>query len=223
MNFYEDKQSRKLERYKELADKRSWESKAEYEHGNKLVDMIPMGQPILIGHHSEGMHRRHLEKISRSMDKAIELKDKAEYYEAKVKHIENPHAISSDDPEAVTKLKAKLEEMLKERESIKARTHEGWELSNLSGNMLRVKERIKQLEALQTTPELDETVNDITLTVDKIENRVKLFFPGKPAQEIITELKRNGFHWSPFNKAWQRMISNWAITKAQEIQRGLKS
>ncbi len=34
--------------------------------------MIPMGQPILVGHHSEGRHRRDLERHDRDMRKAIE-------------------------------------------------------------------------------------------------------------------------------------------------------
>jgi hypothetical protein len=36
------------------------------------VEMIPMGQPILVGHHSERRHRRDLERHDRNIRKAIE-------------------------------------------------------------------------------------------------------------------------------------------------------
>jgi hypothetical protein len=39
---------------------------------NAIVGMIPMGQPILVGHHSERRHRRDLDRHDRNMRKAIE-------------------------------------------------------------------------------------------------------------------------------------------------------
>jgi len=46
--------------------------------------MIPMGQPILVGHHSEGRHRRDLKRIDSGMRKAIEESEKADYFSHKV-------------------------------------------------------------------------------------------------------------------------------------------
>lgn len=37
-----------------------------------LGDMIPFGQPILVGHHSEKRHRSHLNKIDTNMRKGVE-------------------------------------------------------------------------------------------------------------------------------------------------------
>lgn len=47
--------------------------------------MIPMGQPILVGHHSEGYHRRHIGRMNSNMEKGLEELKKAEYYERKIK------------------------------------------------------------------------------------------------------------------------------------------
>jgi len=58
--------------------------------------------------------------------------------------------------------------------------------------------------------------------VDKEDNRVKLFFPGKPSLDTRTKLKGNGFHWSRYNGCWQRMISDWAISSAREIISGVE-
>jgi len=41
---------------------------------------IPLGQPILVGHHSEGRHRRAIERADNAMRKGIEESDKAKYF-----------------------------------------------------------------------------------------------------------------------------------------------
>lgn len=38
-------------------------------------------------------------------------------------------------------------------------------------------------------------------------NRYQILFGGKPAPEIIKNLKQNGFKWAPSQKAWQRQIT----------------
>jgi len=111
MNNYEEKQQRKLERYQELASKNARASVSSWEASNRAVAGIPFGQPILVGHHSEKAHRRALERSWSAMGKSIELSEKAEHYEDKVQNILNPRAISSDDPDAIQKLKAEIESL----------------------------------------------------------------------------------------------------------------
>ena len=54
--------------------------------------------------------------------------------------------------------------------------------------------------------------------VDNVEaNRLQIFFPEIPSEEIRRELKRNGFHWSPTGGAWQRHRSNRAMYLAKLI------
>ena len=54
------------------------------------------------------------------MDKGVEAGQKAKYYENKAEAIENNHAISSDDPEALTKLTTKLNKLQAWQETMKA-------------------------------------------------------------------------------------------------------
>ena len=51
-DFYERKEAR-AERYQNLSEKAKKESESRYNQANKLSNMIPFGQPILVGHHSE--------------------------------------------------------------------------------------------------------------------------------------------------------------------------
>ncbi len=48
-----------------------------FERERKIGDMIPMGQPILSGHHSEKRHRRDIERIQKLAEKGVEASNKA--------------------------------------------------------------------------------------------------------------------------------------------------
>lgn len=118
-DFHERKEA-KIERFQELAQKNKQASNNAYKASNEAVKHIPMGQPILVGHHSEKRHRATLTKAWDKMGKSIELDKKADYYSDKAKAAENNTAISSDDPDALIKLKNKLEVLNKNQEKMKS-------------------------------------------------------------------------------------------------------
>lgn len=216
-NEYEQKQKRKAEYYKAKAEQLLAESNLSDARAKAISDSIPFGQPILVGHHSEGRARRDQERIHNLMDKSIEQRKTAEYYETKAKNLENPTAISGDDPEVINKLNAKIKILENERDQIKQRSHQPWELSNLSANIRNTKERIKFLEERANAPEIDKEINGVRMWTDKTENRLKLSFPEKPSEEIRTKLKQNGFRWNPTNQTWQRQINNASQYAAENI------
>lgn len=105
---FNERRENRIARCEELAIKNEKESTARHKTARSIGDHIPFGQPILVGHHSEGRHRRDIEKIDNNMRKSVEASGKAGYYADKAKHIENDTTIYSDDPEAVVKLKEKI-------------------------------------------------------------------------------------------------------------------
>ena len=116
---YEERQAEKKERYEELAAKNRLKSDSGLKEARKMADIIPFGQPILIGHHSEKRDRNYRDRISRKYEKSFEDSKKADYYENKVNTIEKNYAISQDDPEAIRKLKEKLQGIEKDIQQIK--------------------------------------------------------------------------------------------------------
>jgi hypothetical protein len=230
--LWEEKQERKLERYSEIASRSKSEAIAVRNNVDRISDAIPFGSPILVGHHSERHHRRDLERINNGMRKSIELDEKAEHYKEKVKNLLNPTAISSDNPDAIALLKQKLINLEAQREKIKAfnktarqnKTEQSpsYMLSNLSGNIKNVKDRIEKLEKLAQVKPSEEVINGITVKVNPDENRVQVLFPDIPSEETRNKLKSNGFRWSPYNKAWQRQISRWALDIAKKIAGEIK-
>jgi len=229
MNSYGSRQQEKLERYLELAEKADQRSESHQKTADSISSVIPLGQPILVGHHSEKRHRRDLKRIDNHQSKAIEEAKKAEYYRQKADNIQNPKSIASNDPEAIEKLGEKLEEMEELRKEWKAENsqarkqgqdapHPPYEFQNLGQNIRRVRERILRLKEIRQIEEKKIVKNGITVLINQELNRVQIFFPAIPSQEIRAELKQNGFRWSPRNKVWQRMISSYAIQVAKEIQ-----
>ena len=85
--------------------------------------MIPLGQPILVGHHSEKRHRSHLKRIDQHFAEAQEHHDKAEYFRRRAAAAESNRAIFSDDPDATEKLVDKIER-LKKRQGVMKRANQ---------------------------------------------------------------------------------------------------
>ena len=79
---------------------------------------------------------------------------------------------------------------------------------------------MKSLASLDAVEEIQFEKDGISFEVNKSENRVMIFFPGKPSEEIRSKLKRHGFRWSPRNMAWQAYIKQWNIDFAKEIVQG---
>jgi len=119
MNHYEQKQSNRKERLLELADRMQSASDAAYTRAHKMAEIIPMGQPIMVGHYSEKSDRAYRAKIWRTQDRCLELQRKAEYFRSKALSVGNG-GISADDPEAVVKLKEKLVNLEQLQASMKA-------------------------------------------------------------------------------------------------------
>lgn len=290
---YQQRKEAKIQRYEDLAIRKSVEAKSLYEQAHKMADIIPFGQPILIGHHSEKSDRSYRNRINNKYEKAFEVSNTAEYYDDKVNAMKTNTAISQDDPEAIQKLKQKLEGIEKEIEQVKehnkkcvgfyqlgagqtrpgykliwdsnsgktiaklingvinweskklpedikkiiedyAKTgvfeqkpltkdqtkHDSYVLENLNGNKTRIKKRIESLQQLEKIEAVQVEKNGISYEVNKDENRVMIYFPGKPSDEIRSNLKHRGFRWSPSNQAWQAFINNYTIDTAKKIVEG---
>lgn len=208
---YEERRQRRIERYKIVSQKKREESDARANSNAQRILMMTPGQPILVGHHSEKRHRRLIEKANNDIKKSIELSDKSQYYEEKARNAENNNAIYNDDPEAISKLKDKLERLENERNSIKAREHSTWELTNIGANIRETKLRIKRLEEQEQLVFPDTEFKGGKVIHNKEINRIQIIFDDIPNENIRSELKHNGFHWSRSEGAWQRQFNQRTI------------
>lgn len=73
----------RAERFGDYSASRRDEADAAHKAVDAICEHIPLGQPILVGHHSERRARRDAEKIENGMRKAIRLWDTAEYWKSR--------------------------------------------------------------------------------------------------------------------------------------------
>lgn len=82
----------------------------------------------------------------------------------------------------------------------------------------RAAAQAKADEELANKP--DETIvakPGLTVTLCWTDNRVRLAFADKPAEEMIRRLRKEAFKWSPTNSAWQRQLTTAGIQAAKRV------
>ncbi len=92
-----------------------------------------------------------------------------------------------------------------------------YELTNNNANIARMKERLEKVSANKAAEAVEIEGEHARYEDCPADNRVRLFFAGKPSDEIRSDLKRGGFRWSPSIGAWQA-YRNWhTIAKAKSV------
>lgn len=119
LNAYELKLQARRERYEDLAASASHASDAAHRRAHEMASVIPFGQPILVGHHSERRDRNYRDKIHTTFGKSFALLGKADHYAKKAETV-GTGGISSDDPDAIIKLQEKLAGLERSQERMKA-------------------------------------------------------------------------------------------------------
>lgn len=246
MNTYEQKQEARRNRLRARAAARTSDASAAIGTATRIASHIPPGQPILVGHHSERRHRRDLEKIDRAMRRSIEAQRAAEEASRRADAV-GTAGISSDDPDALAKLRARLEERISQQDTwrtmnrlirrgdvagianmgysaeaaasiVKDGPQPRYRLANNSHEIRRLRDRIANLERAAARATKETDHPSGVRIVENVEaNRVQLFFPGKPDDETRRILKGYAFKWAPSVGAWQRYLSDAATRAAHYV------
>ena len=95
---------------------------------------------------------------------------------------------------------------------------ESWALSNNNAEIRRVKARIEELSRRAETEFSGWEFAGGHVEMNHQENRLQVFFNGKPDADVRSELKGNGFRWAPSVGAWQRQLTDNAIRAADRLE-----
>lgn len=120
MSRSEKKQNR-IDRYNELVRKAEKRSNEAFNQSNSIVENIPIGQPILVGHHSEGQYRRTLDRSWNALEKSVQENEKADYYRQKASAAEKNNAIYTEDEDSVERLEEKIAKLERLQQTMKDR------------------------------------------------------------------------------------------------------
>lgn len=104
----EDRAQERAERFEGYQTKRKTDAESAYKQVQEITKNIPMGQPILVGHHSEKKARREAKRIEQEMQKAVKMWETSEYWERRAKGVVG-HANYKERPDVRLRRIKKLE------------------------------------------------------------------------------------------------------------------
>lgn len=91
-------------------------------------------------------------------------------------------------------------------------------LTNCRARLKANEARLAELERRATTEAKETEREDGIRVVDNAaDNRLQVFFPGKPDDATRAKLKSSGFRWSPTNGCWQSYLNSTAKEKLKAI------
>lgn len=261
MRPYAERRAARIERLQNAAARVTAEGNARIETASSRANQIPLGQPMMPGHHSYKRDRNFRDKIAAGFDKGFGLLKEGRELERRAEAAEENTAISSDDPEAIDKLKAKLAEEEAAHAATKAGVARarkalrsagagrpglpraewpaaleaakvppaiissilvcGWipSVTNGGANIRRIKERIAHLERRAATPTPPPEEHPGGVTIEESENRVRIYFSGKPPGAVRELLHARGFKFARTEPGmpWQRFAGNGAWYAARDV------
>lgn len=92
-----------------------------------------------------------------------------------------------------------------------------YSITNNGANIRRVKEQLERAKQMKSTDDKEYTIGEVRIVENYEENRLQLFFPGKPEDDMRSKLKHNGFRWAPSNGCWQSYLNCSQIERAKSI------
>ncbi len=98
-----DYSEERAERLQERARKKAGEAAARIGRAESIASQIPLGQPILVGHHSERRHRRDIERIQVGYRKGFEAQAASQSLAAQAAASAALHEQKVSDPEMIAR------------------------------------------------------------------------------------------------------------------------
>lgn len=92
-----------------------------------------------------------------------------------------------------------------------------YELTNNGANIRRMEKRLAQLTEARATPNTEIEGCNCRLEDVPADNRIRLFYPGKPDSTVRDDLKANGFRWTPSLGCWQAYRNHHSMVTARRL------
>jgi len=248
-----DYQIERAEQAEDRAKRLRLQANDTFKREREILDCIPLGQPILVEHHSQRRHERDIERVNSLARKGLDLLSQAEIADRAAARAET--VISSQDPEAIALLETKLEELRADatlRKKVNAAYRRGgidaaravegltpkiieglknfvrvwfpFANTNINAEIRRVEARIVRLRREQSRPEAPPIEGDgWRIEEAKSDVRIRLYFTGRLSRDATHELKAEGFRWAPSVGAWQRQLNNNGRWAARQVIKTLFS
>lgn len=138
------------DRFADYSEKRLEDATRAREGVAAIADNIPLGQPILVGHHSERHARKDAERIENGMRKAVKMWETSEYWKQRARGCVRA-AKYKERPDVRARRIKGLESDKRKQEKLRSEAKLG--LKFWSGGLLLVHKETKEERALAITDE----------------------------------------------------------------------
>ena len=246
MNDFESERAAKAARFRQLAEKHANIATGRHFAAREQLEMIPLGQSVPVGQHSRHRKDlKRLDQHCQAKNIRKGFRRRAAAAESNVIIFSDDPDSTEKLVDKIERLKRRQGVMKRANRLIRKADREGladlgfseetitrlfsqdytgrvgfpnYALTNNSANIRRLEKRLAAIQNAQHDESTEEQFPGGVRLVDNVEaNRLQIFFPEIPSEEIRRELKRNGFHWSLTAGAWQRHRSNRATYLAKLI------
>jgi len=78
-----DRAEERADRFADYSQSRLGDAQAAHKAVSAITDNIPLGQPILVGHHSERRARKDAERIENGMRRAVKMWETSKYWQSR--------------------------------------------------------------------------------------------------------------------------------------------
>lgn len=122
MSTYRERRLRRAERLDEWAKKREQRGREALDRAASISERFYMGQPILVGHHSERKARRDQQRMWDAQNRGYAHLAKSAEFKTRARNIRRQaeRSIYSDDPDAIERLRERIATLEAERDRVKA-------------------------------------------------------------------------------------------------------
>lgn len=172
---YETRRAERAQRLSNRAERARAVAAALTKRASERASCIPLGQPILIGHHSEIRDRNFRAGINRDFARAARLERFAADLAHSARSAATNSAISSDDPAATDKLGERIAR-LKEQRDLMKKTNAAW--------------RRKGAEGLASIGLSAEQIEKIAATIERAYSWEKQPFPAWQVSNLTANIRR---------------------------------
>lgn len=224
MNAYEAKQDARRDRLDRRSERLRQEAQRRFKTVDQIVQAIPMGQPVLVGHHSEKRHRRDLARMDTNMRAGVEAQKAAAEAAARAASV-GTGGVSSDDPDAVVKLREELKAAEDRQDKMKRanaaiRKGDDQALADM-GFSVNLIAKLKQPDCIGRAGFADYQLKNNGANIRRIRERIAYLerMAAKPSQVIETN---EGLRIVD-NADANRLQLFFDGKPSEEIRKGLKS
>lgn len=178
------------------------------EYANKIENLLTNSQPIMAGD---------ADAIERLQDKINELEKTKELMKDLNKFFRKGGKIEDYNGEITENLRSDIDFM------IRREWQPYFDTTNTNAEIKRLKARLEKLQKAKEKGTTETTIADaegnelFTVVKNSELMRLQLIFDGKPEEEVRNILKKNGFKWSPKNRAWQRQLTDSALCSLERV------